>query len=189
MQAAVARQLDGSKPACFLSGGTDSSTVAGMAAAVAGQPVTCYSIGFEADGYDEMAYARIAAKKFGCAHHEIYITPEDLVRDIPQVAAAYDQPFGNSSALPSFHCAQFAQADGVSRMLAGDGGDELFGGNSRYATQRLFGIYQQVPGVLRKGLLEPIFGMGWVGRTPGLKKGSGYIRQANTPLPDRAQAA
>ena len=188
MQAAVARQLDGSKPACFLSGGTDSSTVVGMAAAVAGQPVTCYSIGFEADGYDEMAYARIAAKKFGCAHHEIYITPEDLVRDIPQVAAAYDQPFGNSSTLPSFHCAQYAQADGVSRMLAGDGGDELFGGNSRYATQRLFGIYQQVPGVLRKRLLEPIFGMGWVGRTPGLKKGSGYIRQANTPLPDRAQA-
>jgi len=188
MQAAVARQLDGSKPACFLSGGTDSSTVAGMAAAVAGQPVTCYSIGFEADGYDEMAFARIAAKKFGCTHRELYVTPDDLVRDIPQVAAAYDQPFGNSSALPSFHCAQFAKADGITRILAGDGGDELFGGNSRYATQRLFGFYQQVPGVLRKGLLEPIFGMGWVGRTPGLKKGTGYIRQANTPLPDRAQA-
>ena len=188
MQAAVAQQYDGSRAACFLSGGTDSSTVAGMLAATAGQQVTCYSIGFEAEGYDEMAYARIAAKRFGCAHHEIYFTPEDLVRDIPQVAAAYDQPFGNSSALPSFHCAQFAKADGVTRILAGDGGDELFGGNSRYATQRLFGFYRQVPGVLRKGLLEPIFGMGWVGRTPGLKKGTGYIRQANTPLPDRAQA-
>ena len=188
MQAAVARQFDGSRAACFLSGGTDSSTVAGMLAATAGQPVSCYSIGFEADGYDEMAYARLAAKKYGCTHHEIYFTPEDLVRDIPQVAAAYDQPFGNSSALPSFHCAQFAKADGVTRILAGDGGDELFGGNSRYATQRLFGFYHQVPGVLRKGLLEPLFGMGWVGRTPGLKKGTGYIRQANTPLPDRAQA-
>ncbi|OYU92409.1 MAG: asparagine synthase, partial [Burkholderiales bacterium PBB5] len=118
----------------------------------------------------------------------LYVTPDDLVRDIPQVAAAYDQPFGNSSALPSFHCAQFARADGITRLLAGDGGDELFGGNSRYATQRLFGFYQHVPDVLRKGLLEPIFGMGWVGRTPGLKKGTGYIRQANTPLPDRAQA-
>lgn len=188
MQSAVSRQLDGSRPACFLSGGTDSSTVAGMLAASAGQSVTCYSIGFEAEGYDEMAYARIAAKKFGCEHRELYVTPDDLVRDIPQVAAAYDQPFGNSSALPSFHCAQFARADGITRILAGDGGDELFGGNSRYATQRLFGFYQQVPSILRKGVLEPIFGMDWVGSTPGLKKGTGYIRQANTPLPDRAQA-
>lgn len=188
MRQAVARQLDGSTPACFLSGGTDSSTVAGMLAEVSGRRPVCYSIGFEADGYDEMEYARLAARHFGCEHREIYFTPEDLVREIPRVAAAYDQPFGNSSALPSFHCAAQAKLDGISRMLAGDGGDELFGGNSRYATQQMFDHWQRVPRVLRQGLLGPLFSLGLVARTPGLSKGSSYIRQAETPMPDRAQA-
>ena len=184
---AVKRQLDGSPAACFLSGGTDSSTVAGMMAAAAGQPVTAYSIGFEAEGYDEMAFARTAAKHFGCQHREYYVTPDDLLRDIPKVAGSYDQPFGNSSALPSYHCSMQARADGVTRLLAGDGGDELFGGNSRYATQRLFGLYHQLPAVIRRGVMQPFFGIGAVARTPGLSKGASYIRQANTPLPDRGQ--
>ena len=188
LKQAVSRQLDGSRAACFLSGGTDSSTVAGMIREVSGQPAVAYSIGFEADGYDEMEYARLAAGHFGCEHRELYVTPDDLVRDIPQVAAWYDQPFGNSSALPSFHCARLAHADGITRILAGDGGDELFGGNSRYATQRLFNTYQHVPGWLRHGLLDPFFGLDVVSRIPGLKKGSGYIRRANTPMPDRDQA-
>ena len=188
LRRAVQRQLDGSKPACFLSGGTDSSTVAGMIAAVSGQGVATYSIGFEAEGYDEMEYARLAARRFGTEHHEYYVTPDDLLRSIGEVAASYDQPFGNSSALPAFYCAQKARSDGVTRILAGDGGDELFGGNSRYATQEIFGAYRHVPSFLRKGLMEPFFGMGAVARTPLLKKGSGYIRQANTPLPERLQA-
>ncbi|MDO9431823.1 MAG: asparagine synthase-related protein [Phenylobacterium sp.] len=132
VQNAVAAQLDGGKAACFLSGGTDSSTVAGMIGAATGSPAATYSIGFEAEGYDEMAFARIAAKRFGCEHHEYYVTPDDLVRSIPAVAAHYDQPFGNSSVLPAFYCAQMAREDGVTRLLAGDGGDELFGGYGRY---------------------------------------------------------
>jgi asparagine synthetase B (glutamine-hydrolysing) len=77
-------QLDGSvPPACFLSGGTDSSTVAGMIGKASGKPAHTYSIGFEAEGYDEMEYARIAAKHFGTEHHEYYVTPDDLVRSIP----------------------------------------------------------------------------------------------------------
>lgn len=187
LEQAVARQLGDGKAACFLSGGTDSSTVAGMIGKAAGTPAVCYSIGFEADGYDEMAYARLAARHFGCEHREIYFTPDDLLREIPQVAGWYDQPFGNSSALPSFHCATVARSDGIERMLAGDGGDELFGGNSRYATQRLFDHWQRVPGLLRRGLLEPFFGLDVVARLPGLKRGASYIRLANTPLPDRAQ--
>jgi asparagine synthase (glutamine-hydrolysing) len=188
LKQAVARQLDGSRAACFLSGGTDSSTVAGMIGEASGRPAVAYSIGFEAEGYDEMAYARLAARHFGCEHRELYVTPDDLLRDIPKVAAWYDAPFGNSSALPAFHCARMARADGITRMLAGDGGDELFGGNSRYAAQRVFEVWQRVPRILRSGLLEPFFGLGLVARTPGLKKGSGYIRRANTPLPDRDQA-
>ncbi len=187
LRQAVQRQLDGSKPACFLSGGTDSSTVTGMAARASGQAVVAYSIGFEAEGYDEMEYARLAARHFQVEHRALYYTPDDLLRDIPIVAGGYDQPFGNSSALPSFFCANKAREDGVTRILAGDGGDELFGGNTRYASQRLFDHYQRVPSLLRRGVLEPFFGLGLVGSMPGLKKGSSYIRQANTPLPDRAQ--
>ena len=184
---AVQRQLDGSKPACFLSGGTDSSTVAGLIGQVAGQPAATYSIGFEAQGYDEMAFARIAARHFGTEHHEYYVTPDDLVKSIGHVAASYDQPFGNSSALPAYYCALQAKADGVTRLLAGDGGDELFGGNSRYAMQRVFGWYGKLPPALRRGLMEPFFGLDAIARTPLLKKGSGYIRQAKVPMPDRLQ--
>ena len=112
----VQRQLRGGDAACFLSGGTDSSTVAGMLSRVAGRPADTYSIGFEAEGYDEMAFARIAAKHFGCRHHEYYVTPADLVRAIPDVAAHYDQPFGNSSALPAYYCAVMAREQGVTRL-------------------------------------------------------------------------
>jgi asparagine synthase (glutamine-hydrolysing) len=187
VQQAVARQLDGSKAACFLSGGTDSSTVAGMIGLATGHPAATYSIGFEAEGYDEMAFARIAAKRFGAEHHEYYVTPDDLVRSIPSVAAHYDQPFGNSSVLPAYYCARMARDDGVTRLLAGDGGDELFGGNSRYAKQRVFGWYDHVPAPLRSGLLQPLLEGTPLGTLPLAKKGRSYIEQAKVPLPDRLQ--
>ena len=187
VQAAVASQLDGTKPACFLSGGTDSSTVAGMIGRVAGRPAATYSIGFEAEGYDEMQFARIAAKRFGTEHREYYVTPDDLVRSIPAVAASYDQPFGNSSALPAFYCAKMAGADGVHKLLAGDGGDELFGGNSRYAKQRVFGWYDAVPAAVRRGLLEPALQRTPLGSLPVARKGRSYVEQAQVPLPDRLQ--
>jgi len=184
---AVAAQLDGSKPACFLSGGTDSSTVAGMIGEAAGQPAATYSIGFEAEGYDEMQFARLAAKHFGTEHHEYYVTPDDLVRSIPSVAAHYDQPFGNSSVLPAYYCARMARADGVNRLLAGDGGDELFGGNTRYAKQRIFGWYDGLPAALRQGVLEPLLERTPLGTLPLARKGRSYVEQAKVPLPDRMQ--
>jgi asparagine synthase (glutamine-hydrolysing) len=186
VQQAVATQLDGSKPACFLSGGTDSSTVAGMTKQLAGSAAT-YSIGFEAEGYDEMQFARIAAQRFGTEHHEYYVTPDDLVRGIPAVAAHYDQPFGNSSVLPAYYCAKMAREDGVTKLLAGDGGDELYGGNARYAKQRVFGFYDQVPRLLRHGLLEPLLERTPLGRLPMARKGRSYVEQAKVPLPDRMQ--
>lgn len=183
----VSRELDGSKAACFLSGGTDSSTVAGMIGRVSGEPADCYSIGFEAEGYDEMAFARLAARHFGCRHHEYYVTPDDLVRSIGDVAGHYDQPFGNSSVLPAYYCAKVARQDGVTRLLAGDGGDELFGGNSRYAKQRIFSWYDQVPGALRHGLMEPLLSQPLAGRLPLLSKAASYVEQARVPMPDRLQ--
>ncbi|MDP3537324.1 MAG: asparagine synthase C-terminal domain-containing protein [Azonexus sp.] len=185
---AVAGQLDGSKPACFLSGGTDSSTVAGMIGEATRQRAITYSIGFEAEGYDEMEYARLAAKHFNTEHHEYYVTPDDLVRSITRVAQHYDQPFGNSSALPAYYCAKMAQEDGVSKILAGDGGDELFGGNTRYAKQKVFGYYDAVPGLLRNAVLEPLLLKTPLGRLPLARKGASYIEQAKVPLPDRTQS-
>lgn len=184
---AVAAQLDGSKPACFLSGGTDSSTVAGLIGQVAGRPAATYSIGFDAQGYDEMQYARLAARHFGTEHHEYYVTPDDLVKSIPDVAAHYDQPFGNSSVLPAYYCAKMAREDGVTRLLAGDGGDELFGGNARYAKQRVFGYYDALPAALRRGLLEPLLERTPLGSLPLARKGRSYVQQAKVPLPDRMQ--
>ena len=187
LQQSVQRSMGPGTPACFLSGGTDSSTVAGMLGRVTGKRAHSYSIGFEAAGYDEMAYARLAAKHFDTVHHEYYVTPDDLVRGIAKVAADYDQPFGNSSALPAYYCALKARADGVQHLLAGDGGDELFGGNSRYAKQRVFGWYSQVPGALRSGLLQPLLEGTRLGGLPGLRKARSYVEQAKVPMPARMQ--
>lgn len=184
---AVERRATIGPPACFLSGGTDSSTVAGMLSRCGrGQPAT-FSIGFDAQGYDEMAFARIAARHFGTDHHEYYVTPDDLVRWMPELAAFVDQPFGNSSCLPAFLCAKLARDGGVQRILAGDGGDELFGGNSRYAKQRVFDFYDKVPRGLRTGLIEPALGVSGAARVPGLRKVASYVEQASTPMPDRLQ--
>lgn len=187
LEQSVAAELDGNKPGCFLSGGTDSSTVAGMIRRATGLKPATYSIGFEAEGYDEMEFARIAARHFDTEHHEYYVTPADLLDSIPTVAAYYDQPFGNSSALPAYYCAKMAREDGITRLLAGDGGDELFGGNSRYSKQKIFGWYQRVPAPLRVSLLEPLFGTALAKSTPLLTKGSSYIEQARVPMPARLQ--
>ena len=185
---AVKRQIVGNTVACFLSGGTDSSTVAGIAAEVTGRPPQTFSIGFDAEGYDEMQYARIAARHFHTDHHEYYITPDDLVASIPRVAAFYDQPFGNSSVLPAYHCARLAAESGANRILGGDGGDELFGGNTRYSKQRLFELYGRVPRGLQRGVLEPMLAEnGIAARLPLLRKVASYVEQARVPMPERLQ--
>lgn len=187
LQDCVASQLDGTQPACFLSGGTDSSTVAGMATLASDVPVSTYSIGFDAQGYDEMAYARLAARHFKTKHHEYYVKPADLIRSIPMVASHFDQPFGNSSALPAYYCAKMACEDGVSKLLAGDGGDELFGGNSRYAKQRIFGWYDHVPDVLKTKLMNPLLAAPMASRFALTRKAASYVEQASAPMPDRLQ--
>ena len=185
----VAQELDGdARVGAFLSGGTDSSTVAGMLGQVSGRPAKTYSIGFEAEGYDEMAYARIAAQRFGCEHHEYYVTPADLRESIVAVAQHHDQPFGNSSALPAYYCARYARNDGCDKLLAGDGGDELFGGNSRYASQKFLNHYHALPLALRR-LLEPLSGEdNPLRRIPGVRQALGYVRHSRQPMPDRLQS-
>ena len=185
---AVEREITTDRIGSFLSGGTDSSTVTGLLCKITGRPVPSFSIGFDASGYDEMSFARIAARHFGSHLHEYYVTPEDLVNGIQRVAAYYDQPFGNSSALPAYYCALHAKTAGVEKLLAGDGGDELFGGNSRYAKQKVFDFYWTLPEALRIDLLEPMpCNREWPQRVPLLKKLVSYIQQARLPMPARME--
>ncbi len=185
------RALDGAagQVGSFLSGGLDSSTVVGLMAERAIGPTPAFTIGFDEPGYDEMEYARISAKHFGAAHYEYYVTPDDVAEAIPIISAGYDEPFGNASAVPVYYCARLAQQNGIRLLMAGDGGDELFGGNARYAKQKIFERYAMVPGWLRRGLIEPVVGnMPLRDAIMPLRKLWRYIEQANIPLPFRMEA-
>ncbi len=190
LQSATAAAAAGANCGAFLSGGTDSSTVSGLLGRVSGQPAATFSIGFAASGYDEMDYARTTAHHFRTRHHEYYVTPDDVVAAAPRIAAAYDQPFGNASAIPTFYCAKLANQHGVERLLAGDGGDELYGGNARYAKQRLLALYGRLPHALRKRALEPLLlHPGFPGRLPLLRKLRSYVEQAALPMPQRYESS
>ncbi|WP_426173134.1 asparagine synthetase B family protein [Massilia sp. TWR1-2-2] len=188
LRSGVREAAEGANAGAFLSGGTDSSTIAGTLTEVSGKPAKTYSIGFEAEGYDEMEYARIASRHFGTEHHEYYVTPDDVVAAIPLIAGVFDQPFGNASAVPAYYCAKMARADGVTRIFGGDGGDELFGGNERYSKQHVFAMYDRVPGLLRKALLEPaVFNFPAGEHIKLVRKARSYIEQASVPMPARLE--
>ena len=114
-------------------------------------PARTYSIGFDAAGYDEMEYARIAARHFGTDHHEYYVTPAGRRR---RHSRSSPPPTTSRSATRRrsrpIYCARFARADGIERMLGGDGGDELFGGNARYAKQYQLALFSRLPRALRQ---------------------------------------
>jgi asparagine synthase (glutamine-hydrolysing) len=187
LRESVARAKGDDNAAAFLSGGTDSSTVSGVLKELTGKTDT-YSIGFDADGFDEMEYARMAAKRFGLDMHEYYLKPADIVAAIPLIASHYDEPFANESAVPTYFCAKLAAADGYKVMLAGDGGDEIFGGNARYAKQKVFEAYHMLPGFLRNGLIEPLANLPGLSAIAPFSKAQSYIRQANVPLPERMES-
>lgn len=170
----------------FLSGGLDSSTVAGMLAKHSDNPRT-FSIGFEAEGYDETEYALITANHFATEHKVHYLQPEEIEQNFIEVAAFFDEPFGNSSSMAAYVCAKFAKENKVGRLLAGDGGDEIFAGNERYAKQKIFEVYGKLGSYIQAPLKwafceTPLGGIG------PLKKGRSYIEQATTPLPDRLES-
>ena len=187
LEAAVAN-CDVGESGAFLSGGLDSSTVAGLLAKVRTGVAPAYSIGFDEAGYDEMHYAEIAADRFNLRHHKYYVTADDVVSAIPHIASTYDEPFGNSSAVPTLLCARMAKENQTTNLLAGDGGDELFAGNERYARQRLFSVYDRLPRWSRNKVLEPLFlrSLAEIDWLP-IRKLRSYVEQARVPMPDRMQ--
>ncbi|MEM8984541.1 MAG: asparagine synthase-related protein [Pseudomonadota bacterium] len=170
----------------FLSGGLDSSTVAGYLAKVSDTPARTFSIGFGVPEYDELKYARIAASHFGCDATELNVTSSDIVESFEHIARQFDEPFGNSSVIPTYCCAKLAKEHGITTMLAGDGGDELFGGNERYAKQRIFERYFLLPRAVRRGLIEPFANRFHPELSPlPFRKLKSYVDQAQIRLPHR----
>lgn len=187
-EAAVARALgdDGAKhTGTFLSGGTDSSTILGLMTRLSGERVNAFSIGFQERRYDELAHAERAARHFGAIHHVRRISPGQALEALPRLVEAYDEPFGNNSAIGTLLCARAARECGLTCLLAGDGGDEIFGGNERYATDAVFARYGRVPSVLRRALLEPLLGVLPDGGAGVIGKAQRYVRRANLANPRR----
>ncbi|MFN2454909.1 MAG: asparagine synthase (glutamine-hydrolyzing) [Pyrinomonadaceae bacterium] len=138
----------------FLSGGVDSSTVVGLMSRAMPQPVKTFSIGFHEDSYDELKYARIAAKQFGTDHHEFVVTP-DICSILDELVWHFDEPFADSSAIPTYMVSKLAR-EHVKVVLSGDGGDELFGGYTRYVKDRQRSGFARLPRFVRKGMMQPL---------------------------------
>lgn len=185
---AVREALVGADPkrtGAFLSGGTDSSTVVGLMKQVSDERVNAFSIGFAEERYDELGYAELAARHFDAAHYTHIVTPDEAFAALPDVVAAYDEPFGNNSALPTYLCARLARETGMQLLLAGDGGDEIFGGNERYRREYILSRYQRIPWPLRRGLIEPLLRALPDGGASLLGKAQRYVQRASTPNPER----
>jgi asparagine synthase (glutamine-hydrolysing) len=167
----------------FLSGGTDSSTLVGLLSKMQSSPVKTFSVGFTEQAYNEIDYARLAARYFAAEPHECFVSADDALKAMPILAAGFDEPFGNSSAIPTYFCLRAAKEAGITMMLAGDGGDEIFAGNERYLGERLFSAFDGLPIPLQKlslalGQLLPrgVFPLGKIRR---------YLERASEPNPAR----
>ncbi len=119
----------------LLSGGIDSAALTALAAAESGYRVSTFSIGFEEQSFDELELARLVAKRYDTDHHELVLRP-DAIDLLPKLVEAFDEPFGDSSALPTYLVSGLA-SDTVKVVLSGEGGDELFGGYYTYVADRL----------------------------------------------------
>ncbi|MEI8380498.1 MAG: asparagine synthase (glutamine-hydrolyzing) [Planctomycetota bacterium] len=139
----------------FLSGGVDSTIITGLMQQQSGQKVKTFSIGFSVKQFDERSYAREAATKLGTDHHEFVVDPS-AVEMLPRLTWHYDEPFADSSAIPTMYLSQLTRQH-VTVALTGDGGDELFAGYDRYRAVELARKIDRLPWLLRASLTSSIW--------------------------------
>ncbi|KIP13905.1 asparagine synthase family protein [Burkholderia sp. MSHR3999] len=133
----------------FLSGGVDSSAIVALMQAQSAAPVDTFTIGFHEAGYDEAGYAKAVARHLGTRHTELYVTADHALAVVPKLPSIYDEPFSDASQIPTFLVAELTRRH-VKVSLSGDGGDELFGGYTRYfLTPRLWRKLHRVPAAVR----------------------------------------
>jgi asparagine synthase (glutamine-hydrolysing) len=134
----------------FLSGGIDSSTVIALMSMVQNEPVKTFSIGFKEQDFSELHYAKEIAKQFQTDHHEMIVDP-DAIEVLPKLAWEFDEPFADSSAIPTFYVSKMAREQ-VTVILSGDGGDETFAGYQRYLWANDMHRYDWLPHFVKKTL-------------------------------------
>lgn len=153
LRKAIQQQMIADVPlGAFLSGGVDSSLIVALMQSLSSQKIKTFSIGFASEHYNEAPHAKAVARHLGTEHEELYVSEEDLLREVPNLSGIYDEPFADSSQIPTILVSKMAKRH-VTVALSGDGGDELFAGYNRHLfAQNQWPRWQTVPGLLRQGV-------------------------------------